>query len=211
MLPPDFDFHRFLVHIVAVICAITIHEFSHAKSAELSGDDTAKMAGRVTFNPLAHFDPVGFVMILMTSIFGFGFGWGKPVPVNTYRLRHPRWDSLKVSLWGPLSNLLSAAVVAQVIRFFGPALYQSGYLDFVDAFVWTSLVLAVFNLIPVPPLDGSHILSALMPYEHARWYDRVVGRYGMMVFLILVFSGGSLLGRIIGVPAAMIYRALVGV
>jgi len=197
-----------------LIISLTVHELAHAKSAELAGDDTARMAGRISINPLDHLDPVGTIMMVLSSLSGFGIGWAKPVPVNPARFRHPRWDNLKVSLWGPLSNLILAFLFAQVLRFFGA---QLGYIDklIVINFVVINIMLALFNLLPITPLDGSHIMSSLLPIKHARRYDIFMMRYGFMILIGLVFVGPmmhiDILGSIIFKPAFIILKLFTGI
>lgn len=196
--------------MAALIICITIHEFAHAYSAYRAGDDTAKKLGRVSLNPLDHLDPMGTVMMVVTVFSGFGIGWGKPVPVNPYNLRHPRRDNLMVSLWGPLSNLITAALTGAVLRFFAPAMSDNVY-EFVALLTLISIGLAVFNLIPISPLDGSHIVSALLPYEQARRYDQFMGQFGMIVFLLLIFLGGSsVLPAVLGPPRAFLWHLFTG-
>lgn len=195
------EWFEFTIRMVALMICFTIHEFAHAYSAYRAGDDTAKLAGRVSLNPIDHLDPMGTIMMVVSSLAGYGIGWGKPVPVNPYRLKRPRWDNLMVSLWGPLSNLLTALVVGTVLRFWIPAITSPTPIVYNLVLLLTSITmvsigLAIFNLIPIPPLDGSHILSALLPYERARRYDQAMGQYGMLLFLILILSPGNILGRI---------------
>lgn len=197
------EWFEFAIRMVALMICFTIHEFAHAYSAYRAGDDTAKRAGRVSLNPIDHLDPLGTIMMVVSSLAGYGIGWGKPVPVDGFRLKRPRWDNLMVSLWGPLSNLLTAVVIGTVLRFEwvammtspSPVMNNIGVL--LEAITMVSIGLAVFNLIPIAPLDGSHILSALLPYEGARRYDRVMGQYGMLLFLVLVLSPGNILGHIL--------------
>ena len=200
--------------MVTVILAITVHEFAHAYSAYRAGDDTPRIQGRISLNPIDHLDPMGTIMMVASSLSGYGIGWGKPVRVNPNNLKNPRWDNLKVSLWGPLSNIIMAAVFGLVIRFFGHAM-SSSLLALTAAFVLTNLGLAVFNLLPIAPLDGSHIVSALLPYEKARQYDQFMARFGMLIFLVLIISasgatGVSLLGAVIGPPMKLMWNTITG-
>lgn len=199
--------------MLVLIVSLTIHELAHAKAAEMAGDDTARLAGRISLNPLSHLDPFGTVMMIVSSISHFGIGWAKPVPVNPMKFRHPRWDNLKVSLWGPLSNLLIALVAAQVIRFGGDKLEYND-LMIAGTFVMINLSLAVFNMIPIPPLDGSHILSSLLPIEKAQRYDRFMGSYGMILFLVMILSpqigGFDPLHWLIGVPRDFLFHIMTG-
>lgn len=191
-----------------LIVSLTIHELAHAKSAEIAGDDTARRAGRISLNPLDHLDPLGTVMMVISSWSGFGLGWAKPVPVNSARLRHPRWDNLKVSLWGPLSNVLIAIIAALVLRFAGSHLGTNDS-RIVMMFIEVNLGLALFNMLPICPLDGSHIMSALLPIEQARRYDNFMGRFGQLMLLGLIMVPGSL-GAIIGPPFHLLWKVLVG-
>ena len=189
-----FDFSYLLDILLSVIPSlfcITFHELSHGYVAYLLGDDTAKRAGRLTLNPLKHIDPMGLLMMVM-----FRFGWAKPVPVNMYRFKDPKKGMAITALAGPVSNLL-LAVVFMVL--YG-ALYLPLRKSAVGGYVLQMLVLggyistglAVFNLIPIPPLDGSKVLFSLMSDEQYRTLMRYE-RYGMMILLLLVASG--LLGR----------------
>lgn len=199
-----------MISMVALIICITIHEFSHAYSAWKAGDQTPKAQGRISLNPLDHLDPVGTIMMVLSSWSGFGIGWGKPVQVNPYNFRHPRWDNLMVSLWGPLSNLITAAVLGLILRFVGPQLTQNVF-HFILMIVVISISLALFNLIPISPLDGSHILSALLPREQAMQYDMFMGRYGFMVFLGLIFLAPDILPAIIMPPMNLLLHLFLGV
>lgn len=202
--------YMFLLSMAALIICITIHEFSHAFSAWKAGDETPKAQGRISLNPIDHLDPMGTIMMVVSSIAGFGIGWGKPVQINPNNFRHPRWDNLRVSLWGPLSNMITAVIVGTVIRFLGPAMTAPVYA-FMSMLVWISIGLALFNMIPVYPLDGSHIISALLPYESARRYDYFMARHGMLVFIGLILLGNNVFPIVIGIPAQFIFDKLVGV
>jgi len=206
----DFDLYSFLIRMAALIICITIHEFSHALSAYKAGDDTPKLQGRVSLNPIDHLDPVGTIMMVVTSISGFGVGWGKPVQINSVNFTHPRWDNLRVSLWGPLSNLITAAVIGIILRF-TMHLLSPPVAEFALWLFLISIGLALFNLIPVTPLDGSHILSAILPIDLARRYDYFMLRYGMLVFIGLIFlGGGRLIGYLIGPPAYFLSKLFLG-
>lgn len=150
----------FIGWLIALVIGITIHEFAHAYTAYRMGDSTAKMAGRVTFNPIAHMDPMGTLMLFLA-----GFGWGKPVPVNPFQLRHGRWGQVLVSLSGPLSNIIAAAIFALPLRILITANVETPAIvvQVLQAIIELNLILAIFNLIPIPPLDGSRILTALAP------------------------------------------------
>jgi Zn-dependent protease len=190
---------EFLSFMVALTIAITVHEFAHAKRAQMAGDPTAEMNGRVTLNPLAHYDPIGTTLILLG-----GFGWGRPVPVNPALFRRPRRDDLMVSLWGPLSNFITATVFALPLKF----RFAGDYSIVFEAIVLVNLMLGLFNLLPVFPLDGSHILSALLPVEQARRLDLFYHRYGTLLLIALILT--RVTSVIVGVPMALAYWLLTG-
>jgi len=204
--------------LLSLLIAVTVHEFFHAWTANQLGDPTAKYLGRVSLNPLVHLDPLGTVMMVVTTLTGMGLGWGKPVPISPYRLRYgPRLGSGIVALSGPLSNLLLAILVGLVMRF-APMLPATIHL-FLTAIIWTNLIIAMFNLIPLPPLDGHSVLLGLLSLSRSRWAWRVsrfiagLQRYGPMallgVILISQILGLNLIGSIIGPPARALYRILV--
>lgn len=205
----DIDLYKFGLSMAALVIAITIHEFGHAYSAYRAGDDTPRAQGRISLNPLDHLDPIGTVMMVISSLSGFGFGWGKPVMTNPANFKHPRWDNLRVSLWGPLSNILTAAVLGLAIRFVGRGLPMN-VESFLLQVTLISIVLALFNLIPIAPLDGSHIMSSLLPYEQARTYDIFMMRYGFLIFLGLIFFAPNVLPMIIEPPMRLLMRLFLG-
>lgn len=148
---------QFIGFIIALLVAITIHEFSHAYVANLYGDPTAKMMGRLTLNPFAHLDITGTIFLLLA-----GFGWGKPVVVNPRNFKNPKLDNLTVSLAGPISNLLLAVFLGLIYRFVNlPGIAE----EFLFLIIFFNLVLMIFNLIPIPPLDGSKILGLFTSEE----------------------------------------------
>jgi Zn-dependent protease len=177
-----FDPGLFVTWILALALGITVHEFAHAWRADKAGDPTPRSQGRLSLNPLAHYDPIGSTMILL-----FGLGWAKPVPVNPFLFKHPRRDEIMVSLWGPIANIITAAVLAIPIRLGIAGAYE-------DPLMWMmtlNLGLAVFNLIPVYPLDGSHVLSALLPLEQSRRLDAVYHQYGIMLLVVVMLFAGN--------------------
>ena len=121
---PDQDPTLVILTLVVLFGSIALHEFGHAKSADAAGDPTPRLFGRVTLNPIAHFDPIGAMMIIVTSISGFGIGWGKPVITNPSKMQNPRWDGFMSVLWGPLTNVIIAVVFALIFRFVAPSLPQ---------------------------------------------------------------------------------------
>lgn len=166
----------FIFYLAAIIINLTIHEAAHAWMAWRLGDATAKVEGRLTLNPLAHLDVWGTIMLLLA-----GFGWGKPVPINPRNFRSPAVGSLIVSFAGPLSNLLLAVAAGILIR--------SGWIvnDFLLAgliiLTLIGLTLAIFNLLPIPPLDGSHLSALLLPEEESERWQRI----GVNLLFLLVF------------------------
>jgi Zn-dependent protease len=196
-----------LAILIAFVVAITIHEFMHAWTAWRLGDDTAARLGRITLNPVEHFDPIGFLGLALIA-FGFlGFGWGKPVPVNTYRLRPlgafgQKGSMALIAFAGPLSNVAQAAVVAIPLRLAGRSPDDYGRAGlFIQAFILVNILLASFNMIPVPPLDGYKILTGILPNF---WYPVLapLERFGFMLLFLLIFLGGAIGGSIV---AGMIF------
>ena len=156
----------FLIWIMAIIVGISIHEFSHAWAGTLAGDNTAKMMGRLTLNPLAHLDPLGTIMLLFV-----GFGWGKPVPFNPYNLKNKRWGPAFISIAGPLSNFVAIIGFGLAIKFlliFNVVAPENLLIQFFFLIIIVNIVLMVFNLLPIPPLDGSKVLFAVLP---DKYYD----------------------------------------
>lgn len=193
----NLDIATLIARAITLLIAFTIHELAHAVSADYLGDDTAKRRGRVTLNPLAHLDPIGTFMLLVA-----GFGWAKPVPVNPMNLRgNPRTSMAIVALAGPVSNLLLASLAVipfrlNLVNIVG-AFTSSGVLPSLPfllfEFVWINIILAVFNMIPIPPLDGYKILYALLPDELAFRLEPLE-QYGFLILLGLLFLPSLLPG-----------------
>ncbi len=196
------------------LLAITVHEFTHGYVAYRFGDPTAKMSGRLTFNPLSHLDPIGTLALVLTQM----IGWAKPVPVNPRYLSNPRSDMLWISLGGPAANLLTAvllAIVLQVLdQFAGHSLMRSSFdylmkplLLIIYFGIQINIVLAVFNLLPVPPLDGFSVLAGILPRSYAYQLERLEP-YGFIILLILLLSG--VISYIIIPPIMFIQNILLG-
>ena len=200
----------FIGRIIALVVALSLHEFAHAFSAYQLGDTTAQRAGRLTLNPLAHLDPIGSLMMIFV-----GFGWAKPVPVNPSNLRGNKLRSMAITAAaGPLSNILQAFVFALPIRFglvdFEWGAISPSYLApnsivpslglVLSLLVWINLLLAIFNMIPLGPLDGFKVLSGLLP-EPVVLRLQPIAQYGNLLLIVLMVWGGGLLGQILGPPA----------
>lgn len=197
----------YLIYLATLLMCISIHEFSHAFVADRLGDPTARSLGRVTLNPLAHLDPLGTLMMIL-----FHFGWGKPVPFDPYNLKNPRRDSALIALAGPVSNLI-LAVVASIIFRFVPL--QNGYhmAFFLVGLISLNVTLAIFNLLPLHPLDGGKILIGFAPKDVAREWDQALHKYGMFILIMLflpLYNGISPLSALLGPIISFILKVLIG-
>ncbi len=190
--------NNFIIQLIILapplLLALTVHEFAHGYIAYRLGDPTAKSLGRLTLNPLKHLDPIGTI-----AFFFIKFGWAKPVPVNPAYFKNPKKDMLWVALAGPATNLGLAIISAVVTKFVWALASMLPYSTAAEAIlvplnamliasVWINLVLCIFNFLPIPPLDGSRILTGLLPDDLARSYLQVE-RYGFIIILVLAFSG----------------------
>jgi Zn-dependent protease len=192
----------FLVFGLFLISSVAVHEFAHALAADRLGDPTPRAKGRLSLNPLVHLDPIGTLFILF-----WGFGWGKPVPYDPYNLQDPDRDGAKIALAGPLSSLLLAVVGAILFRLFPESLISSlaSYL------VVLNVYLAVFNLVPIHPLDGFQVVAGILPEsQREEWY--ALRRYGLVLLLFMLFplvNGQSLLFTVIQPIVSLILGILV--
>jgi len=187
--------------LLGLLIAITVHEFMHAYTANLLGDPTAKWQGRMSFNPLRHLDPLGTLFLIIV-----GFGWGRPVPVNPSNFKNPRVGELITSLAGPFSNIITAFIFSLPLRFFPDA----AFAPFFGLIIYINLVLCVFNLLPIPPLDGSKILWAIFPQIDIIVFEQV-GVYILFGILFLsYFTGYPILSNII-MPAVSFLEKIMGI
>ena len=211
-MPPTF----FIIVIIVFLFSVILHEVSHGAVANLLGDPTAKLAGRLSLNPLRHLDPIGSVvlplmLILMQS--SIIVGWAKPVPINPLNLRDRKYGQAKVAMAGPLANISIAVFFGLLLRFvpFGTSAFGQNLFVVFGFIVWINLLLAIFNLIPIPPLDGSHILFTFLP----RTLDKLkvfLFRYGFFILIFFIFFClpfllpviKALYGLIVGTPFSVI-------
>jgi len=195
-----------------LLISLTVHEAAHAWTADRLGDPTARVLGRVSLNPLVHIDPIGTVLLPLIAAFSHLplIGWAKPVPVSFRNLRHPRRDFMMVAAAGPVSNLLQAVVAAMILRLFAgfasggqtPTSTLTGVLYLA---VEINLLLAFFNLIPVPPLDGGNVMLGLLPPRAAATYSRL-RQYGFIVLYALLLTG--IASALIMPPTMLLLRIL---
>lgn len=199
------DFLSLIFYFIVIIPSSIIHEYAHAWTADQLGDQTARYAGRLTINPKAHIDLWGTIIIpislFLTTGGRFIFAYAKPVPFNPYNLRDQKWGPALVGIAGPLANLLLASTFALVIRLF-PTVSIRFFLEII---VYSNIMLLIFNLVPIPPLDGSKLLFALFP-DSARSIQRFLERYGVFIVLFFVVFLFDLIQPIIN----GLFRLLVG-
>ena len=191
----------FAVWVLPVLFAITVHEVAHGWVASKLGDNTAKMLGRLTLNPLKHIDIIGTIIVpaILLLLGGFIFGWAKPVPINWRKLHHPKRDMALVAIAGPLANLLMAiawAAIAKIGSMIAPPI-GTAIFDMGNAGILINLLLMILNIIPIPPLDGSRVVSSFLSPQAALYYNRLE-MWGFVILLALLATG--VLGFIIGPP-----------
>lgn len=199
-----------LYYVIALVVSLAVHEASHAFTAHQLGDETARRMGRLTLNPIAHIDPTGAFVLIVSSLVGMGIGWGKPVPVNPYNLRRgflaklpngPLVGMAIVAIAGPISNVLLALLGVQVLAL------TPLPVGFIQSFVTVNVILSVFNMIPIPPLDGYRVLLGLLPttpgYRLAR-----LEPYGPGVLILLVFLAPGLLNGILRFGAGPVFHLI---
>jgi Zn-dependent protease len=207
---------RGIVIAVMLLVAFPIHEFAHALAAFRLGDGTARLFGRLTLDPRAHFDPTGGLMLVISFLFlGFGFGWAKPTPVNPMNLRGGRWGEAIVAAAGPVSNLVLAIAAAIPLRYIRATHMDAGILTpILSLFVLINLLLMVFNLLPIPPLDGSKVLYAFLDPQTAWRVRPVLEQYGTLILLVALFlplfGGQTLIGLVFNALLLPLFGLLVG-
>ncbi len=207
-----FDFTILFIAMPAILFALTFHEYAHAWAAWKLGDPTARSMGRLSLNPLVHLDPAGTIMLVITVMSGFGIGWAKPVPVDPRYLRNPRKDMLWIALAGPVSNIILAFILVGVFTHLpsGGALTDT-LRQMIRYGIVINLALAFFNMLPIPPLDGSRVLRGLLPPAQAHRFGQLE-MYGPMLLIGLIVADQMLrLGIIrtwIAVPAQISLRLM---
>ncbi|MGC9605315.1 MAG: site-2 protease family protein [Minisyncoccia bacterium] len=202
--PPKLFMLFIILSIVILIFSVILHEVSHGYMAEALGDPTARLSGRLSLNPLKHIDPIGSIIVpLVTSLMGFTFGWAKPVPYNPYNLKNRRIGEPLIAIAGPASNLAIALVFGTILRFISYGITDAAsavaiapFITIISYIVVINIVLAVFNLIPLPPLDGSKLLFAALPTQYGR-VRYVLESYAPVFVLIVVFFLWQILSPVI--------------
>jgi Zn-dependent protease len=193
--------------LIVLLFSVVIHEVSHGAMADFLGDPTAKCAGRLSLNPIKHLDFFGSIilpisLLVLTRGQGPIFGWAKPVPINPYNFRDKKWGNLKVALAGPFSNLFIALFFGLLMRFFDLPIR---FYDFFSIIVVLNLLLAIFNLVPIPPLDGSHLLFSLLPERTLR-IQQFFFQYGIFILILFIYLVFPLIYPLI----FWIYQIIVG-
>ncbi len=211
------DLYTLLLAVPAILIALTFHEYAHAYVAFRLGDPTAKYMGRLTLNPMAHLDPMGTIMIFLIH-----FGWAKPVPVDSRYLGNPKRDMMWISAAGPLMNMALALASGILIRLFVASGFASGQPGGIASMVfqilnfslYINLALAIFNLLPIPPLDGSKILAGVLPNRYAHTLYVIESKGPMVLFGIIMFgwvTGNHIIGSIIGPFVGFFMRIFAGI
>ena len=207
----DLNYKFLIIFVPVILFSLTIHEYAHAYIAYKLGDDTAKRLGRLTLNPLKHLDPLGTILLLIVH-----FGWAKPVPVDPRNFKDPKKDMLYVAIAGPISNIITAVVAAVVLKFIliyygsflGPVSILEPIVQTLYWLIFIGVVLAVFNMLPFPPLDGSRVLYGILPDSMANSI-RQIETYGIFILFGIILLGGSIFSKVITFPF-IIFMSLFG-
>jgi Zn-dependent protease len=208
---PDIDFAQVFILFIVLLFSLTVHEAAHAWTADMLGDPTARILGRVSLNPLVHIDPIGTVVFpLLAIVAGVPLiGWAKPVPVNVTKLRHHRRDYVLVAAAGPASNLLIAIVAALLLKVMpvspvtlGEPNITAPIASMLSRALFLNVLLAVFNMIPIPPLDGGNVIGGLLPRALAYRFDSLIRPYGFILLYALMLTRG--LDYLIGRPSSLL-------
>lgn len=202
---------RILLTIPGIIIGLAFHEFAHALASDRLGDPTPRNMGRLTISPIPHIDPIGLLLIIFA-----GFGWAKPVQINPRYYKNPKRDDMIVSFAGPFTNLLIAFLFAFVfsllVKFSPPSLLSNktfGILARIfDYTIWINVILFLFNLIPLPPLDGFHILADIIPFKHSNVIF-TLRKYSTIILIIIIVT--PIVSIVIGTPANFIYNLIYGI
>ena len=198
----DLNYKFLIIFVPVILFSLTIHEYAHAYIAHKLGDDTAKRLGRLTLNPLKHLDPLGTILLLLVH-----FGWAKPVPVDPRNFKDPKKDMLYVAIAGPISNIITAVVAAVLLKviliyygsFIGSASVMEPIVQTLYWLIFIGVVLAVFNMLPFPPLDGSRVLYGILPDSMANSI-RQIETYGIFILFGIILLGGSIFSKVITFP-----------
>jgi Zn-dependent protease len=208
---PDIDFVQVFLVFIVLLFSLTVHEAAHAWTASQLGDPTARILGRVSLNPVVHIDPIGTLLFpLLAIVAGVPLiGWAKPVPVNVTKLRHHRRDYVLVAAAGPASNLALAVIAALVLKLLpvspvtiGEPNLTAPIASILSRALYINVLLAVFNMIPIPPLDGGNVIGGLLPQTFARRFDSLIRPYGFILLYALMLTRG--LDYLIGRPSSFL-------
>jgi Zn-dependent protease len=215
-LSADYLLRAGIVLAMMLLVAFPVHEFSHALAAFRLGDNTARLMGRLTLNPIAHFDPTGALLLTISMLAGGGIGWAKPTPYNPMNLRGGQWGEAIVAVAGPISNLVLALAAAIPLRYIIATNMDAAFLaNTLYLFIEINLLLAIFNLLPIPPLDGSKLLYAFLD-PRTSWQVRAfMNQYGLFILLgamfLPIFGGNTLIGLVFDGVLQPLLRLVVGV
>jgi Zn-dependent protease len=209
----NLDVTDFIAIFLVIFLAIGIHEYAHAKLADMAGDPTPGIYGRVTLNLFKHFDPIGTIMIIITTLSGFGIGWGKPVPMDPRKMRNPKWDHFVAVIGGPVSNFIQAMLFAVLFR-----LTAGQEIPFFSTFLFFGVLinvsLGLFNLLPIGPLDGMWILGTFLPDRARIKWTQFNLQFGGFLFLGLIILGQTgffpLFDMVLGPARRVVTRFMLG-